>query len=140
MKTLFLFTSATFSATPGELDEWHDDFINPGLYALELARFLERELAQRGYPFKTQCQEDWGHWMELEHDGKFTLGLGCSNTQEEFDGQTEHRIFITPDKPIIRRFFKKINVRNDVEKLAATLRELLKNSSAISNLRIEDAT
>ncbi len=138
METHFLITSAEFSPTPGELDDEHDDFINPGLYALELANFLEAELAHRGYPTKFRCQEDWGHWMELKHEGNYTLAVGCANTGETVDGQAEHRVFISPDKPVIRKFFKKIDVRSDLKKLATTLRELLESSSAIKEVRVED--
>lgn len=138
MDTHFLITSGAFSATLGELDEDHDDFINPGLYALELASFLENELSPRGYSVKFRCQEDWGHWMELEHDGGFTLALGCANTGDEVEGKTEHRIFLVPDKPVIRKFLKKIDVRDDLEKLATTLRALLENSPLIDRVRIED--
>ena len=140
METHFLITSAEFAATPGELDDQHDDYINPGIYALELADFLERELAQHGYPAKFRCQEDWGHWMELEHQGKFTLAVCCANTGEEIDGRAEHRVFISPEKPVIRKFFKKIDVRSDLEKLGTTLREVFESNSAISNLRIENTT
>lgn len=140
METHFLITSTEFSATPGELNDEHDDYINPGIYALELANFLESELKQRGYPTKFRCQEDWGHWMELEHDGKYTLAVCCANTGETFDGQTEHRVFVTPDKPVIRKFFKKIDVQNDLEKLTAALRDVFENSSVISNIRVEDAS
>lgn len=140
METHFLITSGEFAATPGELDDKHDDYINPGIYALEFADFLERELAQRGYPAKFRCQEDWGHWMELEHQGNFTLAVCCANTGEEIDGQTEHRVFLSPDKPVIRKLFKKIDVRSDLEKLGKILREVLEGNSAINNVRTENAT
>jgi len=60
METHFLLTSAAFAPTSGQLDIAHDDFINPGMYALELADFLENELQKRGYTVKFRCQEDWG--------------------------------------------------------------------------------
>ncbi|MEL6620666.1 MAG: hypothetical protein AAFP16_17455 [Pseudomonadota bacterium] len=140
MDTHFLVTSGAFVATPGELDDEHEDYINPGIYALAFADFLEAELAERGYPVKFRCQEDWGHWIELEHQGKFTLAVCCANTGEEIDGQAEHRVFLSPDKPVIRKFFKKIDVRSDLEKLGATLREVLESNSAIKNVRVENAT
>lgn len=139
MDTHFLITSRAFAPTTGELDDEHDDYINPGIFALAFADFLEAELAERGYPAKFRCQEDWGHWIELEHQGKFTLAVGCANTGEEIDGQAEHRVFLSPDKPIIRKLFKKIDVRNDLEKLGATLREVLENNPDINNVRVENA-
>lgn len=137
MDTQFLITSGAFAATAGELDDEHEDYINPGIYALEFADFLESELSERGYPVKFRCQEDWGHWMELEHQGKFTLAVCCANTGEEIDGQPEHRVFLSPDKPVIRKFFKKIDVRNDLEKLGATLRVVLESNPEIKNVRVE---
>lgn len=108
LKTEFLFTSKAFSPTAGELDEDNNfDFINPGLYALELADFLEKELSQHGYAKKSRCQEDWGHWLELEHTGNFTLAVCCVNTGDEIDGEPEHRVFTQPDRPVIRKFLKK---------------------------------
>ena len=137
MNTHFLVTSSAFSATPGELDESHEDFINPGVYALELADFLEHELSKRGYPTKFRCQEDWGHWIELEHAGGYTLAVGCSNAGDGGEGQVEHRIFLVPDKPIIRKFFKKIDVRQDLERLSAAIEELLNESTLIDDIRID---
>ena len=140
MKSHFVITSSAFSPTHGELDEAHDDFINPGVYALELANFLEGELSQRGYPARFRCQEDWGHWMELEHEGNYTLAVCCSNAGENASGQAEHRIFLVPDKPVIRKLFRKIDVRSDLERLAATLKKLLENKPQIESIRIEDAS
>lgn len=138
MKTHFIITSAAFSPTAGELDEDHDDFINDGIYALELGNFLEAELSQRGYRAKFRCQEDWGHWMELKHDGGFTLAIGCANAGEDTDGQAEHRIFLVPDKPVIRKFLRKIDVQQDLERLATTLKDLLRDSPLILKFRVED--
>ena len=139
MKTHFLITSISFTPTSGELDDEHDDYINPGIYALELANFLENELAHRGYTSKFRCQEDWGHWMELEHQGKFTLAVCCANTGADFAGQPEHRVFLSPDKPFVSRLFKKVDVRGDLEALAVTLEDIFENSEIIDNVRIEDA-
>jgi hypothetical protein len=138
METHFLLTSAAFAPTPGELDDAHDDFINPGMYALELADFLENEFQKRGYTVKFRCQEDWGHWMELQHKGDFTLAICCANTGDSVGGQAEHRVFLTPDKPYVRKLFKKIDVRSDIEQLASTLRDIFDESAVIDNIRVED--
>jgi hypothetical protein len=137
MKTHFLVTSSSFFATPGELDDEHEDYINPGAYALELGDFLEKNLKQYGYSVKFRCQEDWGHWLELEHDRKYTLAVCCGSTGESTAQNAEHRVFVRPDKPVIRRFFKKIDVKADVEKLASTLKEILESSPLIESVRDE---
>ena len=78
--------------------------------------------------------------MELEHEGKFTLAVGCSNTEEFYEGHAEHRIFLRPDKPIIRKLFKKIDVRSDLGKLTTTLRELLEDSPLNDGVSIDGLT
>lgn len=75
--------------------------------------------------------------MELEHEGKYTLAVCCSNAGEDIEGRVEHRIFIVPDKPVIRKLFKKIDVRNDLEKLTAALEGLFTDSQLIDGIRIE---
>lgn len=137
MGTHFLFASKEFSPTAGELDDEHDDYINPGAYALELGDFLEKELGLRGYPAKFRCQEDWGHWMELDHQGNFTLAVCCSNTGEDIDGQAEHRVFLSPEKPYVRKLFKKIDISSDLERLTKTIQDVLESNPDIHNISIE---
>jgi hypothetical protein len=139
LQTHFLLTSTAFSPTLGERDEDHPDFINPGLYALELGDFLAAALAERGYPVRARCQEDWGHWIELDHAGGFTLAVGCSNTGDALAGEPEHRVFVEPDQPFVRKLFRKIDVRSEVEALGATVRAVLEASPLVRNLRLEDA-
>ena len=87
MGTHFLFASKEFSPTAGELDDEHDDYINPGAYALELGDFLEKELGLRGYPAKFRCQEDWGHWMELDHQGNLRLPFAVPTRARTLTGR-----------------------------------------------------
>ena len=139
MDTHFLLTSASSSPIPGELneDEDNEDFINPGIYDLEFAKFLAEELAARGYPVRFRCQEDWGHNLELEHGGKFTLSVGYANTEEKVEGEAPHSVFLHPDKPIIRMLFNETNVRDDVERLSAAVRDILDSSPMVRNLKVE---
>ena len=138
MNSHFLFLSNKFSPTAGELDEEHDDYINPGLFALELADFVESSLRERGYEVKFRCQEDWGHWLEIDHAGKYTLAVCCGNAEDTENGLERHRVFVHPDKPVIRRWFRKIDVREDVEKLSLAIRSLLADDPDISNLELEE--
>lgn len=139
METQFFLTSTAFSPTAGEMNEDHEDFINPGLFALELADFLEAALAEQGYRVSFRCQEDWGHWLELEHPEKYTLAIGCANTGERIEDRTEHRVFVTPDKPFIRRLFKKIEVKQEVEALVSTLKTTFESSPQIHDVVLTDA-
>ena len=131
MQTEYMFESSSFAPRPEELDEENDDYINPGAFALELADYLVEGLKAEGIEINFRCQEDWGHWMEVEHDGGFTLAIGCSNIEDEIT----HRFFIEPRKPYIRKFFKKIHVEPQVEQLKDTLLGILESGGKAQNIR-----
>ena len=139
MDSHFIFLSNKFSPTAGELDEEHDDYINPGLFALELADFVEKSLRRHGYEVKSRCQEDWGHWLEIDHPGKYTLAVCCTSYEEMENGLHHQRVFVRPDMPVIRRWFKKIDVREDVEKLSSAIRSSLADDPDISNLELQES-
>ncbi len=134
METTITLMSDAFRPTAGELDPKHDDYINDGMFALELGEFLAGLLESNGYKVKFSCQEDWGRWIEIEHAGNFALAVGCSNMEHSEIDDThvmEHRVIVTPDEPVIRKWFKKIDVRGDVEPLVATLFSAIEQSDAI---------
>ena len=137
MKSVFLFSSTKFSPTREELDEEHEDYINPGCFAKELADFMEEKLAGQGYRVGFRCAEDWGQWLEIDHDRGYTLAVGCANMSELEKGAADHRVFIEPNKPVIRKLLRKIDVRDDVEKLSAVIEAILTAESGISDLQIE---
>ena len=110
MRTSLSFKSNLFHPVPEELDEEHENYINPGIFACELANFLEQGLNANDYKITFRCSEDWGYWQENDF--------------------SEHRVFVKPDSPIIRpprRLFKKTYVQKNVERLVSTL-EILLNS------------
>ena len=132
METHYTFNSDSFTPTADELDEDSEDYINPGIYGRQLADYLKIGLRERGYKIKFRCAEDWGFWQEIEHNGGYMLAVGCANYEEG------HRIFVQPDKPVIRRWLRKIDVREDVEALVAALGKLLKNDPDIRDVRLAD--
>ena len=136
MDTHYTFSATKFSPTAGELDEEHDDYINPGLFAKELADYIEKSLLKHGYRIKFRCQEDWGHWLEVDNDGKYTLAICCSNIDGDETDPTGHRVYVHPDKPVIRRWFRKIDIRADVEKLSSTIQAILSADPDISDLEV----
>ena len=130
MNNHFMFDSDDFKPTPGELDETHDDYINPGIFALNLADFLVEGLKTEGVAVKFRCQEDWGHWMEVDHDGKFRLAIGCANLD---DGT--HRFIVEARKPFFRGLLSKIEVEPHVENLIAAIIRVLERSGKARNIR-----
>ena len=136
LDTHFLFDSRAFKPMIVELDESYEEFINPGLYALELADFLVQGLETEGYKIKFRCQEDWGHYIEIAHAGRYALTVGCCNTGDVSGELETHRVFVKPDTPVIRRWFKRIDVSAEVTQLALTIRNILQTSEHVSNIRL----
>ena len=140
MAAHFFFYSSAFKPRPGELDDTHQDYINPDVFALDLADFLVSSLESKGYTVKFRCQEDWGHWVEFDHPGDSKLALGCSNLSgdnDSDDATEEHHVLTFPDKPYVRKWFRKIDVREDVEALSAAVHETLNSDARITKLRVE---
>lgn len=142
MITTIRFKTAIFQPTAAELDESHEDFINPGVFARELADFLKAGLCSRGYEISSRCSEDWGYWQQVEHDRGYTLAIGCANLDDSGDGPIVHRVFVEPDKPIIRPsslWFRKIDVQDDVETLVAAIADLLRSDNRIQEVTMDDS-
>ncbi len=135
----FTFKTKRFQPTQSELDEEDPDYINPDIFARELADFLRDGLQSHGYEIEFRCPEDWGYWQEIRYSDRYTLAVGCSNIDNWNDKPCEHRIFIQPDKPFVRpikNWFRKVHVRNEVEKLIAAVDNILKSEKQITDVML----
>ena len=144
MLTVYRFKSNAFHPTAAELDETHEDFINPGIFARQLADFLKDGLQRHGYEVKLRCAEDWGFWQEIDHESGYMLAVGCANLDDDGGAGrvTEHRVFVEPDRPTIRpasNWFRKTDVRADVEALVAAIGEVLRAEPQIFDLEVSEA-
>jgi hypothetical protein len=114
MKTHLEFKSSYFQIIPGE-----DDDVNEGIYGKHLAQFMTEQLNANGYNTR-YIAEDWG-WCVLIDNPFFESFVGCSSYGEE----GEWLIQIEPYKPIVRKWFKKIDTTAWVEKLSSTVEHIL---------------
>jgi hypothetical protein len=138
LSTTFTFRCPRFRPTPGELDEQHDDYINPGVFAKEAASFIADALNRSGYRVTHVIQEDWGRSVEVEKPDRYFLAVGVGNYDEEErrDETTEtHMIFVEPDKSPIRKWFRKIQTEERVMQLVATLRAILEADEGITDVK-----
>jgi hypothetical protein len=126
MRTHIEFQSSEFPAYPGEEGE-----INPGRYGKRLAEFLHSALSNLGFETRDIYSEDWG-WVVPIHNDAFPLWIGCGNREEFENG---FLCFIEPSKPFVRKFFRKIDTTETVERLATALDQVLSKSPGISKLR-----
>ncbi len=116
MKTQVEFRSAKFPACDGE-----DELLNPGLWGKRLAEYLTGKLAEKGIETGEMNAEDWGWYIPIT-DGEFELGLGCGH---QFGDDDEFLCFTEPSAPVMKKFFKTIDVTEPLTRLTEALKEIL---------------
>jgi hypothetical protein len=133
MKTHLEFKSENFRSYGDESEGVNWD---AGIYGRRLAEYLSEKLAERGI-FADGLAEDWGWYLSVQHTGKFTMFIGCGcNETPETNGNCH--VFVEPKTPTIRKWFKTIDVKEPVEKLANTLYDILSTDTDIHDLRWVD--
>jgi hypothetical protein len=132
MKTQIEFTSEYF---PSYGDESEGVNWDTGLYGKRLAVFLVEKLTAKGVTVSDHFAEDWGWCLEIQHMGNFRMFIGCGALT---GGNNEFLCFVEPRKPTIRKWFKTIDVREEVENAVNALYSVLFESSEVQNLRWSD--
>jgi hypothetical protein len=120
------FRSDRFPAYNGEEQQ-----INPDLCGKRLAEFLCTRLLAEGVQTEEPASEDWGWYIDVVNDG-FRLWIGCGHYQEYPDG---YLCFIEPHTPHVRKFFRKIDVRDRVSWLQRALDKILTEDDGIRQKR-----
>lgn len=126
MKTHVEFRSSAFPAYEGEEEE-----INPGRWGKRLAQFLKSKMDEFNVPTDEIYLEDWGVAIPIKNE-EFPMWIGCGNYEEHEDG---FLCFIEPSKPVVRRWFRKIDTTARVEQVSNTLNKILFNSPDIHDIR-----
>jgi len=117
MKTQVTFRSNKFPPYDGEQEQ-----INPGLWGRRLAEFFVEQLKETEFETETIIPEDWGWYVPIRNDG-FRLGICCGHQNGEDD---EFLCFTEPDKPIIRKLFRKIDVTQQLTRLTDVMDRILR--------------
>lgn len=124
-------THVEFESTHFPADEEEDELVNPGVYGKKLAEFVAAGLAAHNLKVRTVFAEDWGWTVELENK-EFPLWIGCANYEEFENG---FLCFIEPSKPVVRKWFSKVDTTPTVESVAVALDSILRGSGKTSRLR-----
>ena len=127
MQTHVEFRSETFPPYEGEEEQ-----INPGLWGKRLAEYLCENLSNKGVSVGSIFAEDWG-WIVPITGKPFNMWVGCGNYQEYPDDG--FLVFIEPSRPVIKKWFKKIDVSADITELADRLDAILRDDPAIRDIR-----
>ena len=116
MKTQVNFRSSKFPPYDGEEEQ-----INPGLWGRRLAEYLVEKLAGLDIEAEDIVAEDWGYYLPIRNEG-FELAVCCGHQDGEDD---EFLCFTEPSKPIVKKFFKKLDATSQLMALTAALEEIL---------------
>ena|SRR6266496_2245036 len=128
MKTHVEFRSDKFPPCEGEEKQ-----INPGRWGKRLADFLVSGLKPHGFDVEEPFAEDWG-WVVPITNERFRLWIGCGNYEEYPEGDG-FLCFIEPHKPVVRRWFRKIDTTERVIALQAAMQRLLSSEPSIRDIR-----
>ncbi len=123
--TQFEFRSGKFPPYEGEEEQ-----INPGLWGKRLAEYLKEKLSAAGITTNEIIAEDWGYWVPVRNEA-FELAIGCGHQNGDAD---EFLCFIEPDRPVIRKWFRKIDTTQDVGRLSMALEKIFRADSDIREL------
>lgn len=125
MKTFVRFRSSQFPAYTGE-----EESINPGLWGRRLAEHLAMRLAERGINPGQIVLEDWGCLLPVDVDGH-ALEICCGHQDGDED---EFLIFTNPDRPVIRRWFRRVDVTQPLMRLTGALADILDTDPEVRNV------
>ncbi len=126
MKTFVEFRSKKFPPYDGEEEQ-----INPGLWGKRLAEYLVEKLAARGIKTLEIIPEDWGWYIPIENEG-FRLAVCCGHQDGEAD---EFLCFTDPDKPVVKKLFRKIDATAPLTRLTQALAEILSADPEIADVK-----
>lgn len=128
MRSHVEFRSAKFPACDDENEK-----VNPGRWGRRLAEYLYEKLQERGFAVDDIHAEDWGWGIRFAPGAfPFPMWIGCGNCDEHPD---KHLVFIEPSKPVIRKFFRRIDTTVDVGRVADALDKILTSDPDIHTLR-----
>lgn len=129
MDTQVTFRSNKFPPYDGEEDQ-----INPGLWGKRLAEYLVDNLKGIGIETEEIIPEDWGWYIPIKNEG-FRLAICCGH---QSGAEDEFVCFTEPATPIIRKWFKKIDVTEQLGRVVAAVKEILAGDPELRNIEWSD--
>jgi hypothetical protein len=115
MKTQVAFRSVKFPPYEGE-----EELINPGLWGQRLAEYLVEKLSEKGIKTGDPVVEDWGYYIPIPNEG-FKLAICCGHQNGDDD---EFLCFTEPSRPVVKKFFKKIDATAQLLRLTDAMRQI----------------
>lgn len=91
------------------------------MWGKRLAEYLVERLAELGIETDDIIAEDWGWYVPIQDEG-FRLAICCGHQNGDDD---QFLCFTDPDKPVVRRFLKKIDATAPLTRVTDALRRIL---------------
>jgi hypothetical protein len=98
-----------------------------------VAALLEERLPSKGFPVDYVGKEDWGWYVSLKKIHGYHQWIGC---QYGFDDQGDYGLqcFVRPDKPIIWRWFRRIDIAERTAALKQAIEDVLRESGKVDGI------
>jgi hypothetical protein len=115
-------------------------FINPTCYGEDVAAWLRERLAAHGVRASAPGQEDWGWYLDAEHDGRAYL-LGVGGNADDAPGapdRGEWRVIVEKRRTLVERLTGRGRLADD-EPIVLLLRRILEAEPGLANVRHDDA-
>jgi hypothetical protein len=135
MRHTLTFASDAFPMIPdltpeGEEPEDEVDEVNPGIFGLNLARFVAEGLRAKGIAASDPEVDDYA-WIVDIHGWGHSAYLACNSG---WDGAGRFRIMFYPNKPKVWRWFSRIDARPCNQRLTEAVESLLLESGLVRDL------
>jgi hypothetical protein len=131
MNTQVTFRSDNFPPYDGEQEQ-----INPGLWGKRLAEYFVEKLKETGIETEEIIPEDWGWYIPIKNE-EFRLAICCGHQNGDDD---EFLCFTDPDKPVIKKLFRKIDATEQLGRIVAAMEKILAADSEIRNVKWSDGS
>jgi hypothetical protein len=102
-----------------------------------VAALLEARLPEKGFPVDFTVNEDWGWCISLKKTHGYSPWIGC---QYGYDRRGDYSLqcFVEPDKPVIWRWFRRINITERTAALKQAIEDILRESGLADDIYWSD--
>lgn len=112
----YFIRSQRFQALPGE-----EEHSNPGRYGKAFASWIAEALESRSELVEGIVPEDFG-WCIILRSRPVRYWIACGNRE---GSQYEWGAYVVARQNLVRRLFKRTNVKPEVDRISRILREIL---------------
>ena len=136
LQSCVLIETKKFPILEGEKDE----IVNENMYGKALCKYLEERLPKSGIKVSSFCAEDWGWWLDVQHNG-FEMGLCIYSDPEAATDPEKYAILPSIQNNMKWSWskFRKIDVSHNVLNIVNELESIFQKDNEIFKISRHDA-